>query len=397
MLTEPLNTTVLVLLIEDNPASVEPIREALAHRAGWSRLQCVGSVATGIARIAGGGVSVVLLDLSMSRGDWDDGLSHFHRLHAGAPGVPIVVLCRAEEESLALRAVRAGAADYMISERCATDLERLVQSVLERNRRALDSTPVETASARKTGTLITLLGAKGGVGTTTLALNVGCVLARRHKAIVAEIRSTLGTLAQFLGPQIRTRSITALLNMKPAEMAETQVASSIWPCRTIPGLNVLFGPQNVEPCPELGPAHAKAILARLAELADFIVVDLPPVLSETNRALIQASNLLALVIERDPICVHAAKMMLQAIEFWDGAPQMGGILVSRAPLNTSDTIAEIEIQLGIPIFGVIPPAQDVCRAAQDARTPLVAFASESLATDSITALAEKLANPRQIP
>jgi len=397
MLTETLNTTVLVLLIEDNPASIEPIREALAHRAGWSRLQCVGSVATGIARIAGGGVSVVLLDLSMSRGDGDDGLSHFHRLHAGAPGVPIVVLCRVEEESLALRAVRAGAADYMISERCATDLERLVQSVLERNRRALDSTPVETASARKTGTLITLLGAKGGVGTTTLALNVGCVLARRHTAIVAEIRSTLGTLAQFLGPQIRTRSITALLNMKPAEMAETQVASSISPCRTIPGLNVLFGPQNVEPCPELGPAHAKAILALLAELADFIVVDLPPVLSETNRALIQASNLLALVIERDPICVHAAKMMLQAIEFWDGAPQMGGILVSRAPLNTSDTIAEIEIQLGIPIFGVIPPAQDVCRAAQDARTPLVAFASESLVTDSITALAEKLANPRQIP
>jgi hypothetical protein len=90
-------------------------------------------------------------------------------------------------------------------------------------------------------------------------------------------------------------------------------------------------------------------------------------------------------------------MMLQAIEFWDGAPQMGGILVSRAPLNTSDTIAEIEIQLGIPIFGVVPPAPDVCRAAQDARTPLVAFASDSLVTDSITALAEKLANPRPIP
>ncbi len=145
MLTETLNTTVLVLLIEDDPARIEPIREALTHRAGWSRLQCAGSVATGIARIAGGGVSVVLLDLSMPYGDGDDGLSHFHRLHAGAPGVPIVVLCRAEEESLALRAVRAGAADYMVRERCATDLERLVQSVLERNRRALDSTPVETA------------------------------------------------------------------------------------------------------------------------------------------------------------------------------------------------------------------------------------------------------------
>ncbi len=311
-MTETLNTNVLVLLIEDDPAGVEPIREALAHRAGWSRLQCVGSVATGIARIAGGGVSVVLLNLSKPRGDGDDGLSHFRRLHAGAPGVPIVVLCRAEEESLALSAVRAGAADYMIRDRCATDLERVVQSVLERHRRSLESTPVETASGRKAGATITLLGAKGGVGTTTLALNVGCVLARRNKAIVAELRSTLGTLSPFFGPQSRTRNITGLLNVKPAELAETQAASSLWPCRTIPGLNLLFGPQTVEPCPELGQAHAKAILALLAERADFVVVDLPPVLSEANRAVIQASSLLALVIERDPICLHAAKMMLQA-------------------------------------------------------------------------------------
>jgi len=396
-MTETLNTNVLVLLIEDDPAGVEPIREALAHRAGWSRLQCVGSVATGIARIAGGGVSVVLLNLSMPRGDGDDGLSHFRRLHAGAPGVPIVVLCRAEQESLALSAVRAGAADYMIRDRCATDLERVVQSVLERHRRSLDSTQVETASARKAGTTITLLGAKGGVGTTTLALNVGCVLARRNKAIVAELRSTLGTLSPFFGPQSRTRNITGLLNMKPAELAETQAASSLWPCRTIPGLNLLFCPQTGEPCPELGQAHAKAILALLAERADFVVVDLPPVLSETNRAVIQASSLLALVIERDPICMQAAKMMLQAIELWNVSPQIGAILVSRAPLNSSDSIAEIEIQLGIPILGVIPPAPDVCRAAQNARTPLVAFASESLVADSITALAERLANPGQIP
>jgi len=285
----------------------------------------------------------------------------------------------------------------MIRDRCATDLERVVQSVLERHRRSLDSTQVETASARKAGTTITLLGAKGGVGTTTLALNVGCVLARRNKAIVAELRSTLGTLSPFFGPQSRTRNITGLLNMKPADLAETQAASSLWPCRTIPGLNLLFGPQTVEPCPELGQAHAKAILALLAERADFVVVDLPPVLSETNRAVIQASSLLALVIERDPICVQAAKMMLRAIELWNVSPQIGAILVSRAPLNSSDSIAEIEIQLGIPILGVIPPAPDVCRAAQNARTPLVAFASESLVADSITALAERLANPGQIP
>jgi septum formation inhibitor-activating ATPase MinD len=58
-------------------------------------------------------------------------------------------------------------------------------------------------------------------------------------------------------------------------------------------------------------------------------------------------------------------------------------------------VSEIEAQLGLPIFGVIPPASDLCLAAQNARTPLVVFQAESLAAGSITALAERLANPVQ--
>src|SRR5438552_2899865 len=210
-----MNKNVLVLLIDDDPASIEPIRGALAHQEGRFRLQCVGSVPTGLARLGGGGVNLVLLDLSLPRGKEDEELSHFHKLHVEAPNLPIVVLCSAEEEDLALSAVRAGAADYMIKERCATDLERLLQSVIERHRRPLDSIHVEAAPARKAATMITLLGAKGGVGTTTVALNVGSVLARRNKAIVAEIRPTLGTLAQFFRPQGQTRNVTGLLNMEP--------------------------------------------------------------------------------------------------------------------------------------------------------------------------------------
>ena len=288
---ETVTTNVLVLLIDDDPAGIEPIREALSHREGWCRLQCVGSVPTGIARVAGGGVSLVLLSLSLTRGGAnDDALSHFRQLHGEAPGTPIVVLCRAEQEDLALSAVRAGAADYMIKDRCATDLERVVQSVMERYSRPPDFARRQPAPLPKPGTIISIMGVKGGVGTTTVALNVGSVLARRNKAIVAELRPTLGTLAQYLRPQNRTRNITSLLSMEPAVIAKMRAASCLWPYRTIPGLSLLFGPQAVEPCQELGLAHAKAILAMLAGLADFIVVDLPAALSETNRAVIQASD-----------------------------------------------------------------------------------------------------------
>jgi pilus assembly protein CpaE len=393
MLPQTDQTSLLVVLIEDDPASIEPIREALTHREGWCRLQCAGSVRTGIARVAGGGVSLILLDLSLSRAEGDDSLSHFRRLYEEAAGVPIVVLCRAEEESAALSAVRAGAADYMIKDRCATDLERLVQSVVERHRHPAGALRTKSSSTRKAGTMITLLGAKGGVGTTTLALNMGSVLARRSKAIVAELRPSLGTLSQFVRQHSQTRNFTSLLNLEPAAIAEAQAAACLWPYRPIPGLSLLFGPQTVEPAGVLSQAHATAILSLLAGLADFIVIDLPAELSDTNRAVIRASDLLALVVERDPICVQAAKMILRAIESWSDAPQTVAIIVNRTPLASSASMAEIESQLGIPIFGVIPPAADVCNAAHNAYTPLVAFDAESLAAETITALGERLANP----
>jgi pilus assembly protein CpaE len=222
---------------------------------------------------------------------------------------------------------------------------------------------------------------------------VGSVLARRNKTIVAELRPSLGTLSQFVRQQTHTRNITSLLNREPAAIEEAQAAACLWPYRPIPGLNLLFGPQTMEPGAALGQAHAKAILAILARLADFIVIDLPPELSDTNRAVIRASELLALVVERDPICVQAAKMILRAIESWSDAPQVVAIIVNRTALASSASIADIEVQLGIPVFGVIPPAADVCNAAHNAHTPLVAFDSESLVGESITALAERLANP----
>jgi pilus assembly protein CpaE len=393
MRPERTDKSALALLIGNDPAGIELIRGALAHGESGFRLQCVGSLPTGIARIAGGDVKVVLLDLALCPGEGNERLGHFLKLHEAAPGVPIVVLCCAEEEDLALSAVRAGAADYTVKERCATDIERLLQSVVERCWRPLDSVRAETSLARRPGTVITVLGAKGGVGATTVALNVGSVLARRNRTIVAEFRPTLGTLAQIFQVQARTRNITCLLDTEPAMIAEVPAASCLWSCRSIPGLSLLFGPQTLEPCRELGQTHAIAILATLAKLADFVVVDLPAALTVSNRAVIQASDLLVLVVERDPVCVQVGKMTRQAVEAWNDAPDMGAVIVNRAPLSVSASLAEVEHQLGIPIFGVIPPAPDVCCAAQNAHVPLVVFDPESLAAGSLAALAERLANP----
>src|SRR5436305_10545254 len=140
----------------------------------------------------------------------------------------------------------------------------------------------------------------------------------------------------------------------PAAIEEMQAAACLWPYRPIPGLHLLFGAQTMKDGAALSQAHAKAILAILARLGGFMAIDLSPDLSHTNRAVIRASELLALVVERDPVCVQAAKMILRAIESWSDAPQTVAIIVNRTALASSGWIADIEMPLGIPVFGGIP-------------------------------------------
>ena len=128
------------------------------------------------------------------------------------------------------------------------------------------------------------------------------------------------------------------------------------------------------------------ILQSLAVLADFVVLDLAPAASAVNRALLSKSDYLAFVVGREPVCVQAAKRMLLAVQ--DVAPPVCGlVVVNRDALASPYAHAEIERELGTPIFEVIPPAPDLCVQSQRNHVPLVQLDRESLAAESFLALA----------
>jgi len=71
------------------------------------------------------------------------------------------------------------------------------------------------------------------------------------------------------------------------------------------------------------------------------------------------------------------------------------VIVSRVALATPADISGLESQLDAPVFGLIPPAPDLCAFAQNAHVPLVVYDSESLAASSLNAVAEEIR--RRIP
>ncbi len=142
-----------ILLVEDDPDDVWVMRSLLGDRwDGPFTLVNVELLSDGIRRCAEDVFDVILLDLALPD---SQGLGTFIRMHAHADGVPIVVLSGYDDEITAMKAVQAGAEDYLVKGQVNDNLlVRSIRYAIERSRRnkaeeALASTSEEFRAAQE--------------------------------------------------------------------------------------------------------------------------------------------------------------------------------------------------------------------------------------------------------
>jgi phosphoserine phosphatase RsbU/P len=128
------NARVRILLVEDDPDDVWVMRNLLSDRwDGPFGLVQVELLSAGIERCAEDCFDVILLDLALPD---SQGLETFLAMHAHAGGTPIVVLTGYADETTAVKAVQAGAQDYLVKGQVDDNLlVRSIRYAIERNRR----------------------------------------------------------------------------------------------------------------------------------------------------------------------------------------------------------------------------------------------------------------------
>src|ERR1700733_9041157 len=129
----PMHKPLFVLLIHEVSTGTEPIRQALSELEGF-HLQRATRLPFALARIAGGGVDLILVDLSSSERTESEKLESVMKLRAAAPHLPIVVLCdvlgdvlRDSANDTLSNLTAHGASAFLTIEECKTDLRALVQ------------------------------------------------------------------------------------------------------------------------------------------------------------------------------------------------------------------------------------------------------------------------------
>lgn len=382
---------VKVLLIEDNRIEARQTQQRLGVAPdGAFNVETVDQLQLGVERLAHQGIDIVLLDLNLPD---SRGLDTFVRLYQQFPQIPIVVLTGEYDEQIGHLAVEKGAQDYLIKQQAdSTSLARVLRFALSRHRAQADQ--LSKLNRVKTAKVIGFVGAKGGVGTSTVALNVAVSLAaRKHSVVLAELHPGYGTLSYQLR-QEPVENLSNLLTISADRIDERslQVALSRGPAN----LQVLFAPQKNDPFKIIKPEQSVAIVRGLARLSDFVIIDLPHVPTAAAQATLPLCHVTTLVTEREPGSVNCGKAAMHRLHTW-GVPShlIRYLVVNRTIYPLSLEMSKIQTQLGGNLIGSVLSDATACLNAQESGVPIVLSAPNHDISLSFREIADRYAAENQ--
>jgi len=359
-----------LLIVEDNPADARLVQELLKEAGVADAPSTVASEAKEAVKLIGQErFDAILLDLRLPD---SEGIATFETIHRAAPGAAILILTGMNDETLALQAVEQGAQDYLVKGSFSGEsLVRAIKYAVTRQEVRSQETLRRRQITR--GRVVGFVGAKGGVGTTTVVLNVAGVLAREGKKVIAaELLDRCGTFSAAL---VRTpvENLSGLLTCEPERIDEHEMSRVMV---TLPsGARVLYGFQSVDQQACIDPARAQSIVETATYMAGATLIDLGSCLSNCVRAIAERSDLTALVVQPGRVCVKVASLALETMRSWglDG-DRLGVIVVNKTGLATPVNVEEFKSQLGCKILGVLPPNVEGCLDAE--RRGMLAIESE---------------------
>ncbi len=359
-----------ILLVEDNPGDARLLQEMLADAVGQTtEMLRVGQLSAALDLLAIESFDVALLDLGLPD---SSGIGTFEKLHEQHPDVPVVVLSGLDDESVAISAVERGAQDYLAKGHLSgTMLLRALRYAITRH--GAQARAMGRAQPGRQGHVLAFIGAKGGVGTTTVALNVASALVHKGNSVVAvELRSHVGTFAGQLSAE-PVQTLDDLVELGPAGLATEALQPRLF---TLPsGLRVLVGPQDSTGAVTIDPELVRAIVETLMTMFDFVVLDLPSGPSELSRLALQDTWRVALVSEPEPTSVRSGQVIVDMLHGWGVTGQLvGAIVINRVATPLGINLENVRAGLGCPILSVVPPAPEDCAMAVHTGNP-VALAS----------------------
>lgn len=299
------------------------------------------------------------------------------------PDCSILVVSSSSDGQLILRAMRAGAREFLNAPVRVDDLLSALGRIRKQSHGGVDS------SGNNRSSIIAVCGATGGVGSTSVAVNLAAALAQdeSNTVVLVDLDLSLGDADVFLDSIPEYTLLDVAQNVSRLDLALLKKSLT----RHETGLYLLPRPVQLQDISMIEPEDLSRVFGLLKASFSHMVIDLSKGYNQLDFVALDVADHVLLVSQLDLPCLRNVVRLMMSFEEYDGLKDKIKVIVNRTGLDSSEiSLRKAQDTMGTEVYAKLPNDYGTMVEVRNNGVPLVKQAPKAAITHAVKSLAEKL-------
>lgn len=322
-------------------------------------------------------VGVLALDADPAKS-----ISLVERISKEHPECVLLVVSASNDGQMILRAIRSGAREFLTLPLSKDELESALNRVCAQKFGGTDS-------KRGSCEVIAVAGATGGVGSTSIASNMGCMLASEPGRSVAllDLDLALGDADVFLNviPDYTLADVVQNVSRLDIQLLKKSLT------KHSTGLYLLPRPVELQDANAITPDNLRKVVGLLKASFTHLIVDLSKSYSLVDMSIMEAANKILLITQLDLPCLRNVVRLMMSFDEVAGLREKVEIVVNRAGLDSGQiSLKKAKETLGRDIYALLPNDYRTMVSVRNNGVPLITQAPKAAITAAMREMVSRL-------
>ena len=384
-----------VLIVDDIPETRDHLTRLLSLDQGIDVTATAGSGEDAIRQAMELRPDVIVMDINMPG---MDGVAAAEVISQRLPGSPIIMMSVHGEAEQLRRAIAAGAREFLVKPFSGDEFSTTIKRVFERElgrREQLQAVvaPAKGAEAPETAEedhqVVAVFSPKGGSGRTTIATNLALAIQAETGGRVCLVDANLqfGDVGVLLNLNPKNRSV---LDAVEGGEPDLDLLNSVIIDHST-GIRVLLAPPSPEGADLVTPSYLRKIIDLLRQTNDWVVVDLPPALTDHSLGVMDAADQIIVLSALEITTIKNVRLFLEVADQLEYDRSKIRVVINRSDTAQGIRISDVEASIRRSIDGTIVSDGRLAVLAVNRGVPFVVSHPEAALSRDILKLARTIA------